>query len=198
MSHSEESNNNLITVIRFCHYYLQRCKKWFTEVTNVAVSIFYLLLDEGNRRINFFLLADFLLRLTSICVWFSCHIFPFRWAFSKGPIHMEQPWRRPSWNLRHPPKLRSKTEPRLQLFHTTGIIITGRQIRKDVYGKQAAWRDGCRRRITGTHNIWRCTKKNAKAGKLTRVKHCYFMNSYLRSLWSFKQNKQQPEFTPVS
>lgn len=80
-----------------------------------------------KQKNKLFLLPDLLLRLGSICVWFPSHIFPFRWAFSKGPIHMEQPWRRPSLNLRHPPKLRSETEPRLQLFQKTGIITTGRQ-----------------------------------------------------------------------
>lgn len=46
------------------------------------------------------------------------------------------------------------------------------------------------------HTIWCCTKKNAEAGTLTRVKHCYFMNSCPRGLLSLQQNKRQPGFAP--
>lgn len=52
------------------------------------------------------------------------YIFPSRWAFLRGQIHMVQPWRRLTSNPRHPLKLRSKMALRLQLFQRTGIIVT--------------------------------------------------------------------------
>lgn len=105
--------DRFLTFITCCHDYWHRA----TQRNSADVSSSIRRRTYSNCQICFYILARSVFDFAFI-------YFPCRWAFSKGPIHMVRPWRRPSSNLRHPLKLRSKTEPRMQLLQTTGIIIT--------------------------------------------------------------------------